>query len=268
MAWVFPDQVEDLPAFAAKLDEMGPILRKTLKSCDELVEWDEEVSLKKALLEDASLLDTPAVRIPAQFAVQMAAAKIWFDRGIEPETVIGDGIGNYAAACVSDLMDWEDGFRVAAKRGEFIGDSQDPDEERIDEFEAFVDDIDHRPPNSPFIDSQSGKVVPVHKVLGGTYWRDHLFAETDWEASAEAIEGMACSYFLEFGNDSTLAGKLSKTAPTILDAFTDAALAELYVAGSNPDFDAIAKARGFRRVRVPNYPFQRKYYWLPGVGKS
>ena len=268
VAWVFPDQLEDLPAFAAKLDEMGPILRKTLKSCDELVEWDEEVSLEKALLEDASLLDTPAVRIPAQFAVQMAAAKIWFDRGIEPETVIGDGIGNYVAACVSDLMDWKDGFRVAAKRGELIGDSQDPSEERIDEFEAFVDDIDHRPPNSPFIDSQSGKVVPVHKVLGGTYWRNHLFAETDWEASAKAIEGMACSYFLEFGNDSTLAGKLSKTDPTTLDAFTDAALAELYVAGSNPDFDAIAKARGFRRVRVPNYPFQRKYYWLPGVGKS
>ena len=117
VAWVFPDQLEDIPAFAAKLDEMGPILRKTLKSCDELVEWDEEVSLEKALLEDASLLDTPAVRIPAQFAVQMAAAKIWFDRGIEPETVIGDGIGNYAAACVSDLMDWEDGFRVAAKHG-------------------------------------------------------------------------------------------------------------------------------------------------------
>ena len=223
VAWVFPDQLEDLPAFAAKLDEMGPILRKTLKSCDELVEWDEEVSLEKALLEDASLLDTPAVRIPAQFAVQMAAAKIWFDRGIEPETVIGDGIGNYAAACVSDLMDWEDGFRVAAKHGELIGDSQDPSEERIDEFEAFVDDIDHRPPNSPFIDSQSGKVVPVHKMLGGTYWRDHLFAETDWEASAKAIEGMACSYFLEFGNDSTLAGKLSKTDPTTLDAFTDAA---------------------------------------------
>lgn len=272
VAWLFPGEIDDLSSYAGSLDRMSSTLRKTLQACDNLAEWDDEVSIEKAIFEEPSLLENAAVRIPAFFAVQMAASKIWSARGIEPEVVIGEGIGQYAAACTADMMDWEDGFRVAAKRGELIGDSSEPDAEAADAFEEFVDQIDHRPPNRPLVCSLSGKIVPIHKVLGGTYWRDQLTAESNLEEAASALDKQACKFYLEFGNRAALgdvlAEKAEKTTPGRLDSSTDAALSDLYVAGCKPDFDAIAKEYGARRVSVPNYPFQRKYYWLPGVGKS
>jgi acyl transferase domain-containing protein len=51
--------------------------------------------------------------------------------------------------------------------------------------------------------------------------------------------------------------------PEILSGTKRETLASLYTAGANPDFVSYGKPRRTRRVPLPGYPFQRKYYWLP-----
>ncbi|MDF1860594.1 MAG: hypothetical protein P1U87_10290 [Verrucomicrobiales bacterium] len=61
----------------------------------------------------------------------------------------------------------------------------------------------------------------------------------------------------------SLVKEMGDEPPEILSGTKRDTLASLYAAGANPDFVSYGKPRRTRRVELPGYPFQRKYYWLP-----
>ncbi len=69
----------------------------------------------------AELLDHTSITQPAIFAVQYALAEYWKSLGVAPVAVTGHSIGEFAAACVADVMTPEDAARLIARRGELTG---------------------------------------------------------------------------------------------------------------------------------------------------
>ncbi|HSL83953.1 MAG TPA: acyltransferase domain-containing protein, partial [Thermoanaerobaculia bacterium] len=57
---------------------------------------------------------------PALFAVEVALARLWAGRGVEPAAAIGYSLGEYVAACLAGVMSFEDGLRVVAERARLI----------------------------------------------------------------------------------------------------------------------------------------------------
>lgn len=58
---------------------------------------------------------------PALFAIEMGLARLWQSWGIEPDVVLGHSVGQYAAACVAEVISLEDGARLMAERGRLFG---------------------------------------------------------------------------------------------------------------------------------------------------
>ena len=243
IGWQFPATIDDIFGTGRELYEHEPLFKTTLDNCGP--------SVPEALFEDESKLENNDAAV---FALQMAFAALWKSWGVEPELVCGSGVGQLAAACAAGTMDWEDGFRLAEERDRAIADGLT--EESLDTFEQFADTLDNRPPECPLVCDLTGKIVPVHKVLAGTHWRSHLESEADGESVEATVSDAGLDLVLEIGTGP------SDCASILTD------LAELYMKGLDPDFTELYKPWHTDKARLPEYPFQRKRFWLTDFSET
>ena len=95
------------PAFGRVLDELEPICLAELG-----------VSPRKALLE-GDLLHTDRIQLLI-FAMQVALAEVWAERGMTPAAVLGHSVGEIAAAVVAGVLTRADGARLICRRSALL----------------------------------------------------------------------------------------------------------------------------------------------------
>lgn len=57
---------------------------------------------------------------PLLFIIEYALGKLWLDRGVKPDAMIGYSIGEYAAAVLSGVMSLDDALNLVTRRAELI----------------------------------------------------------------------------------------------------------------------------------------------------
>ncbi|NMO18055.1 SDR family NAD(P)-dependent oxidoreductase [Pyxidicoccus fallax] len=101
-----------------------PAARAVLEQCDEAfrkyVPWSLLERLKQS---DAALFDQTDFVQPAIFAMQLAYSAVWRSRGVEPDAVIGQSMGEVAAACVAGALGLDDAARIICQRSKLIVDA-------------------------------------------------------------------------------------------------------------------------------------------------
>jgi acyl transferase domain-containing protein len=150
---------------------------------------------------------------------------------------------------------------------------------RLDEFEAFADRFNYYPPNLPLICSMGGQIVPVHRSLGGSYWRRHAVSQTMPEEAARTLAEMECSEILTVGpvspmnpDDRRCVAAMGQRLLHSLEPDQLArksllnAIGKLYAAGASPDFRGLHLGQQRKRISLPTYPFQKKRYWITELG--
>lgn len=95
------------PAFGRVLDELEPVFQE-----------EAGISPRRALLE-GDLLHTDMIQMMI-FAMQVALAEVWYERGIRPAAVIGHSVGEIAAAVVAGMLDRTDGARLICRRSALL----------------------------------------------------------------------------------------------------------------------------------------------------
>jgi acyl transferase domain-containing protein/NADPH:quinone reductase-like Zn-dependent oxidoreductase/SAM-dependent methyltransferase/acyl carrier protein len=66
------------------------------------------------------LLDQTRFTQPALFAFEYAMAQVWADFGVQPDLVIGHSVGEFAAACVAGVLDFDSALDLVAERGRLM----------------------------------------------------------------------------------------------------------------------------------------------------
>ncbi|QRO00045.1 alpha/beta fold hydrolase [Archangium violaceum] len=90
-----------------------PAFRASIERCDRVMRPHLGGSLLDALLSgDATWLEDIAWVQPAIFAVQVSLAALWRSWGVEPAAVVGQSMGEIAAATVAGCMSLEDAARI------------------------------------------------------------------------------------------------------------------------------------------------------------
>ena len=155
-----------------------------------------------------------------------------------------------------------------------LGADQSTKDEQLKQFESFADKFNYYPPNLPLVCSLSGDVVPVHRSLGGSYWRDHCIAEPAVSQSVSALSEINCGYVLEIGAASQSDVSINEIAAKPLQSLMPTqhastsllnTLGRLYAAGVSPAFSNLNKHRKCNRISLPTYPFQKKRYWITEI---
>ncbi|WP_434380753.1 SDR family NAD(P)-dependent oxidoreductase [Melittangium boletus] len=109
VAFVCAPQGSEWPSMGRELLATEPVFRAALEALDKtfmplagwsLVETVREPSARMAEDEDAAE--------PLAFAVQVGLAALWRSWGVEPEVVLGHGVGEVAAACIAGGLEASD----------------------------------------------------------------------------------------------------------------------------------------------------------------
>lgn len=283
LAWVFADfrSVSGLSIHKAMQSVYGaePVFRQFVAELDErlAVHFQQTkqtaFALKAWISSDADEADIQEIHL---FALQAGLVHVWRAWGVEPDVVLGFGVGQYTSACVAGGLCFKDAATLILQRQIALTAIQDaPDNESaLTDFEAFADVLNYYPPNMPLICSLNADVVAVHRTLGGSYWRQHLNDSLSSECWS-CLETLNCDVIQQIGPESqdnaAQNAPWGEERPCVLPTFVDkldisatmlATLGQLYVAGANPDFKAFDHHWPRTRIPLPHYPFHKKRYWI------
>ena len=212
------------------------------------------------------------------FAMHAALSALWTSWGIEPDSVFGTDVGQISAACVAGVLSWEDGLILTVERQRVLAAEDSDRAAALDRFEAAADAISYYPPSVPLVCSLTGELAPIHRSLGGSYWRRHCVEPALVHESLHALLETECDLLLELSPETTPPRELLEVDQTTLPQCLASlppegdpidslltALGQLYLAGASPDFAAFRATRPGKRISLPGYPFQRRRYWITEV---
>ena len=104
------------PTFKRKIDRGAEILKQHMGLDVRDVLFPNDEKWEEAEQKLAMTNITQAVL----FLVEYALASLWMSWGIKPGALIGHSIGEYVAACIAEVISFEDALLIVAKRGELI----------------------------------------------------------------------------------------------------------------------------------------------------
>ena len=287
IAWLFPDHSQNESEQMLVLRQLcnaNCSVRDFVQQCQQrLVSHDARAAahMTEYLQGDTEAAPNELDQLPStlEYLKQASLAKLWTSWGIEADVAYGTGVGQYVAACVSGCLCFVDAFELVYRREQILNSENKEHAEAWDGFEKFADDFNFYPPNLPLVCSVSGQVVPVHRSLGGSYWREHALSTPNSENAAAALNEFDCQVVMTFGGPeisesfkqqlnnvqflSCLDGS-SKSISTVASLMTT--LGVLYCHGCGPNFNEVF-GQGHQRISLPPYPFQKKRYWITEIAQ-
>lgn len=144
-----------------------------------------------------------------------------------------------------------------------------------EELLAVLADLAPKPACIPLYSTAYGKIVP-HEEWTAEYWWHNVRQAVHFAAAIQALLADGYSTFLEVGPHPVLGNSIKECAAHLekkVTCFTSlrrkepeqlrvlTTLGELYCAGCNPDWSALAPSGG-KFINGPQYPWQRQTYWL------
>ncbi|WP_437803662.1 type I polyketide synthase [Sorangium sp. So ce693] len=255
VAFVLSGRAGDRAGFGQHLYDTEPAFREALDRCDQLFRPLLDGSVLRALLPPAGAPSAfPAGRYerPAVFALEVAFCALWRAFGVEPDLVMGCGIGELTAAYVAGALSLEQAAALAAGR------------------EPREPPNDARPPARIGIVSCSiGRLMRPDEVSDRATWARIQRGAAELEVGVQALHAEGCGIFVALGP----AGGLHPAAPAVWIPTVVASgdevvpllhgLAALSVRGVQVDWAKLHERRLGRRIGLPTYPFQRESLWLP-----
>ncbi len=221
-AWLFPglQEAAGSPAAAGRgLRRSQPVFQEQMERCEQLAGGP------------------PLAAGPALLALELALADLWRSWGFEPDVVLGDGVGEYAAAVAAGALATEEAFRLVA---------QFPQGPSVAELAAWSE-------------RASG---PARLALSG----DDLIEAGCGVLLTVGPETAAGDGALPEGM-VRIAGLNEGDVEGDADRQIAQAVARLFVEGFAPDFAAWDRPWRRRRVELPTYPFERRRHWI-GTGSG
>lgn len=122
LAFIFSGQGSHWLSMGTALMKQDRTFRATLQQCDRLLQKLVDWSLLEILADETveSRLNETDVAQPAIFAIQVALAALWHSWGITPDVIVGQSLGEVAAAHVSGALSLEDALRVVVHRSRLM----------------------------------------------------------------------------------------------------------------------------------------------------
>ena len=168
VVFMFPGQGSQYPGMGSGLYASDPVFRDWIDRGAAVLEPLLGLNINQLLCfgevgdaEAARALRDTRLTQPALYLTQVATAQVWLARGVRPSAMIGHSVGEFAAATLAGVMQFEAGLKIIAARGRLM---QDQPEGAMLSVRASVDDI------TPLIDDSveiAARNAPKLCVLAG-----------------------------------------------------------------------------------------------------
>jgi acyl transferase domain-containing protein/acyl carrier protein len=119
VVFVFSGQGSHWTGMARDLLQNEPVFRARLAECDAAVRWELGFSPLR-LIAEGQRPAGPCQVHPTLWAVQVALAAVWQHWGVRPDELVGQSIGEIAAATVSGVLTVAEGAAVTCRRAKLL----------------------------------------------------------------------------------------------------------------------------------------------------
>ncbi|KAM3115390.1 amino acid adenylation domain-containing protein [Phormidesmis sp. 146-33] len=238
-----------------QLYQTQPTFRQILQQCDQRLQPILKQSLLSLLYPNngtvAKVSESDSAAIA--FVLEYALAHLWQSWGIQPDAVLGYGVGELVAACVAGVLSLEEALRCITHPSEHP--------------------LQTAAPCLTLVSGATGQLL------------DHNTAKTDWQQclsrSTNSLTGIQTlleqgfQSFLEIGLHSTSLEALRQKFSTQTQVWLPSlepqtgdwetllnSLKELYLHGFEVDWAGFDRDYPRQRQPLPTYPFERQRYWL------
>lgn len=116
IVFVFSGQGDQYTGMGKDLYEKYEVARKVFELCDDIRPGTSSQCFEGT---EEELKETKNTQ-PCLFAMELAAAEVLLEKGVNPDMVAGFSLGEVVAATVSGTFDKETGFKMICKRGELM----------------------------------------------------------------------------------------------------------------------------------------------------
>lgn len=126
VVFMFPGGGSQHLKMGERLYETEPTFRRELDLCSEilrpLLDCDLRLQLfpNEPTVELTNQMRSTAIGLPALFSIEYALARLWMAWGLHPSAMIGHSLGEYTAACLSDVLSLEDALSIVAIRSRLM----------------------------------------------------------------------------------------------------------------------------------------------------
>lgn len=148
-------------------------------------------------------------------------------------------------------------------------------------FEAVARQVDYQPPRVKLISNVTGKVADK-EVATADYWCRHIRQPVMFAAGMQTLYQLGFKTFLEIGPKPILLGmgrqcvpvaENQRWLPSLRPPLSDwqillESLGQLYVQGTDIDWDGFNQGYPRQRMSLPTYAFQRQSYWVEPEAQS
>jgi acyl transferase domain-containing protein len=245
-----------------------PVYRAEVDRCAGLLKASLGVDLRAALYpEDGSPPRlTGAVAAAARFVEPYALARLWMAWGLQPESLLGEGVGELVAACLAEVLPLEDALALASGASPVLS-AAALKAPRIPVYStatgALLTEADATRAATWLETGRPSKVTEALKDLVKEPTRV-LLAVGAPGALVESARAQAGAH----GTRTVLASLPAVGDATPAPASVLTTLGRLWLEGVEVDWEGLYEGQARRRVPLPTYPFERQRYWIAPAERS
>ena len=266
--------------------------RRTVDHCCDLLDpalGDEVAELVRGT-EDESAVRSELAEAAAAFVSEYALATLLASWGLRPDSVAGEGVGRYVAACVAGVMPLRDALCLVVERARSAGESAAGTREAGNTAslaEWISAHVVLSAPDIPCACPGADGFLDARRATDPQYWAAAsdgaerpglaaapLLAEPDrLLLEVGAGDAMSTAVRAHDGCPADRAGSVLAALPGAPDRHgatgaVHATLAHAWVLGVRVDWTAYHADVRPNRVALPTYPFQRDRYWIDTAGRT
>ncbi len=279
VAFLYAGQGSQLPGKGEALYRSEPVVRAVMDRCDRQFREEYGVSLLDVAFGrsqgDGNLSD-PALAQPAIYALECAQTALWRSVGVSPSLLLGNDIGEVAAAQAAGVFSLEDGLRLSAG---------------LNGQDSVIPTVQASTPSVTMISSLTGQAIEPSELASQEHWQRTMQDGAQPGNGLRGVNGLSADLAVELGvsdisgslaNETWPAGPGGASQPVVLGALVRRAtgeenggneefvksVARAYEGGLGIHFAGLFAGERRRRISVPAYPFQRKRFWVQGRSRA
>ncbi|GEO86866.1 MULTISPECIES: non-ribosomal peptide synthetase/type I polyketide synthase [Alphaproteobacteria] len=127
VVFMFPGQGAQYVGMGAELCRREPEFARWIDRGAEVLKMSHNIDVRDYICHTGQVTETMAqeqretrIAQPCLYLVEHAMARMWMNRGLMPDAMIGHSVGEFVAATIANAISFEDALRLVATRGRLM----------------------------------------------------------------------------------------------------------------------------------------------------